>query len=56
MALKETVPLIFWGEPSAEYTAYYSYDDAEEVNEERFNKYINPGYLLTTCLYDLVKY
>ena len=24
VALKETVPLIFWGEPSAEYTAYYS--------------------------------
>ena len=43
VALKETVPLIFWGEPSAEYTAYYSYDDAEEVNEERFNKYINLG-------------
>lgn len=43
VAIKERVPLIFWGEPSAEYTAYYSYDDVEEVNEERFNKYINLG-------------
>lgn len=43
VALKEEVPLIFWGEPSAEYTAYYSYDQPEEVDEERFNRYINLG-------------
>ena len=35
--------LIFWGEPSAEYTAYYSYDQPEEVDEERFNRYVNLG-------------
>ena len=34
---------VFWGENSSEYTAYYSFDDAEEVNEERFNRYINLG-------------
>ncbi len=43
VAIKEKVPLIFWGEPSAEYTAYYSYDSPEEVDEERFNRYINLG-------------
>ena len=43
VALKEQVPLIFWGEPSAEYTAYYSYDQPEEVNEERFNRFMNLG-------------
>ncbi len=43
VALKEQVPLIFWGEPSAEYTAYYSYDEAEQVDEERFNRYVNLG-------------
>ena len=36
-----------WGEPQAEYTAYYSYEDTlnqtEEVNEERFNKFVNLG-------------
>jgi N-acetyl sugar amidotransferase len=43
VALKEQVPLIFWGEPSAEYTAYYSYDQPEEVDEERFNRFVNLG-------------
>jgi N-acetyl sugar amidotransferase len=26
IAVKHKVPLIFWGEPTAEYTSYYSYD------------------------------
>ncbi len=43
VALRYNVPLIFWGEPSAEYTAYYSYDQAEEVDEKRFNRYVNLG-------------
>ena len=43
VALKERVPLIFWGEPSAEYTAYYSYDQPEQVDEERFNRYVILG-------------
>ena len=43
VAIKENVPLIFWGEPSAEYTAYYSYDQPEEVDEERFNRFMNLG-------------
>ena len=41
IALKFNIPLIFWGEPSAEYTSYYSYEQQEEVNEERFNKLVN---------------
>ena len=45
IALKFNIPLIFWGEPSSEYTAYYDYrnDKIEEVNEERFNKTTNLG-------------
>jgi len=42
-AIEKKVPLIFWGEPSAEYTAYFSYDQVEEVDEKRFNRYINLG-------------
>jgi len=42
-ALEKRVPLIFWGEPSAEYTAYFSYDQPEEVDEKRFNRFINLG-------------
>ncbi len=42
-ALEKQVPLIFWGEPSAEYTAYFSYGQKEEVDEKRFNRYVNLG-------------
>jgi N-acetyl sugar amidotransferase len=43
VAIRHNVPLVFWGEPSAEYTAYYSYSQQEEVDEKRFNRYINLG-------------
>jgi N-acetyl sugar amidotransferase len=43
VAIRYNIPLIFWGEPSAEYTAYYSYDQAEEVDEKRFNRFVNLG-------------
>lgn len=45
VALKFEVPFIVWGEPSSEYTAYYDYsdDEVEEVDETRFNRYVNLG-------------
>jgi N-acetyl sugar amidotransferase len=45
VALKYNVPLVIWGEPPSEYTAYYSYDDdvVEEVGENRFNRFVNLG-------------
>lgn len=44
IAVKFEVPLLFWGEPSAEYTSYYSYDQGiEEVDERRFNRFVNLG-------------
>ena len=45
IALKFSVPLVFWGEPSSEYTAYYDYRDGEveEVDETRFNRFVNLG-------------
>jgi len=43
IAIRYNVPLILWGEPSAEYTAYYSYDQPEEVDEKRFNRFVNLG-------------
>ncbi|MCH7593944.1 MAG: N-acetyl sugar amidotransferase [Chloroflexi bacterium] len=43
VAIKYQIPLIIWGEPSAEYTSYYSYDEPEEVDERRFNRYVNLG-------------
>lgn len=43
VALRHQVPLVIWGEPSSEYTAYYTYDQPEEVDEKRFNRYVNLG-------------
>jgi N-acetyl sugar amidotransferase len=45
LAIQQQVPLIFWGEPSSEYTAYYDYrdDEIEEVDEEKFNRSTNLG-------------
>lgn len=45
IALRFQVPLVFWGEPSAEYTQYYDYQDdqIEEVDETRFNRFVNLG-------------
>ena len=43
VAIRHEVPLVIWGEPSAEYTAYYRYDQPEEVDEKRFNRFTNLG-------------
>ncbi len=43
VAIRYAVPLVIWGEPSAEYTAYYRYDQPEEVDEKRFNRFVNLG-------------
>jgi N-acetyl sugar amidotransferase len=43
IAVKFQVPLVVWGEPSAEYTSYYGYDEKEEVDERRFNRFVNLG-------------
>ncbi|MFH1261638.1 MAG: N-acetyl sugar amidotransferase [Candidatus Micrarchaeota archaeon] len=43
MAIKFQVPLLFWGEPSAEYTSYYSYEEIEKADEKHFNTFVNLG-------------
>jgi N-acetyl sugar amidotransferase len=45
LAIKFNTPLVLWGEPSSEYTSYYDYrdDEIEEVDETRFNRYVNLG-------------
>ena len=45
IAIKFKVPLVFWGEPSSEYTAYYDYasNEIEKVDKVRFNKFVNLG-------------
>lgn len=43
VAIRYHIPLVIWGEPSAEYTAYYSYNQSEEVDEKRFHRIVNLG-------------
>ena len=45
LAIKFNIPLVLWGEPSSEYTAYYDYKEnsIEEVDEVRFNRFVNLG-------------
>lgn len=43
VALKEQVPLIVWGEPSSQYTSYYKPGEVEEVDQVRFDKFVNMG-------------
>jgi N-acetyl sugar amidotransferase len=45
LAIKFNTPLVLWGEPSSEYTAYYDYraDEIEVVDESRFNRFVNLG-------------
>ena len=43
VALKEKVPLIFWGEHQAEYTTYFDYKQIDIVDESRNNTLVNLG-------------
>ena len=43
VALKEKVPLIFWGEHQAEYTTYFDYKEIDIVDESRNNTLANLG-------------
>ncbi len=54
MAIKIGVPLIIWGEPNAEMTAYYTYDELEEENEEKFNMFRNLG-ITAEDMYSMLK-
>lgn len=43
VAQEKGIDTLFWGEPSAEYGAYYTYDNDEQADEQRFNLFINLG-------------
>jgi|TARA_B100001964_G_scaffold75087_1_gene85362 N-acetyl sugar amidotransferase len=42
-AIKRNIPLLFYGEPSAEYSSFYKYEDKEELDVEKFNRNVNLG-------------
>lgn len=45
VAIKFNIPLLMWGEPSSEYSAYYDYrdDEVEEIDEVHFHRIVNLG-------------
>ncbi|MCW5632651.1 MAG: N-acetyl sugar amidotransferase [Rubrivivax sp.] len=43
MAVRFDTPLIFWGESTAEYHSWYTFEEMEEVDEKRFNRVMNQG-------------
>ncbi len=43
MAIKLNIPLIIWGEPTAEMSAYYDYSEEELEDEEKFDRVHNLG-------------
>ncbi|MCB1509485.1 MAG: N-acetyl sugar amidotransferase [Hyphomicrobiaceae bacterium] len=56
VAVRYQVPLVFWGEPSSEYTQYYDYkeNEIEEVDETRFNRFVNLG-ITAEDMYGMIK-
>mgnify|MGYP001597144522 CR=1 FL=1 len=43
IAVKFKIPLLVWGESTAEYTSYNDFDNLDERDETAFNKWINLG-------------
>lgn len=43
MAVRFETPLLFWGESTAEYHSWYTFEEMEEVDEKRFNRVMNQG-------------
>jgi len=54
VAVEKKISLVIWGEPSSEYTAYYGYDSEEEVDEKRFNRFVNLG-ISADDMYGMIK-
>lgn len=43
VSIWQNIPLVIWGEPSAEYTSFYEYGEDEEMDERHFNTLANLG-------------
>jgi N-acetyl sugar amidotransferase len=43
MAVRFETPLLIWGESTAEYHSWYTFEEMEEVDEKRFNRLMNQG-------------
>ena len=43
VAIEKKIPLLIYGEPNSEYASFYSSDEFEELNVDKFNRMINLG-------------
>ena len=43
MAVRFGIPLVIWGESTAEYHSWYTFEEMEQVDERRFNRIMNQG-------------
>jgi hypothetical protein len=53
-AIGKKISLIFYGEPSAEYSSYYTYKEKESLNVEKFNYTANLG-INAEDMYHMIK-
>ena len=54
IAIEKKIKLLFYGEPSSEYSSFYDYSEPEELNEEKFNRFINLG-INAQDMYEMIK-
>mgnify|MGYP001316518914 CR=1 FL=1 len=54
VAIEKKIPLLFYGEPSSEYSSYNDYEEIEEMDNERFNKVSNLG-INAEDMYEMIK-
>jgi len=53
-AIEKKINLLFYGEPSSEYSSFYDYSEPEELNEEKFNRFINLG-INAQDMYEMIR-
>ena len=53
-AIEKKISLIFYGEPSAEYSSFYTYKEKEKLNVEKFNNSVNLG-INAEDMYHMIK-
>lgn len=54
IAIQKKINLIFYGEPSSQYTSHYKYDDIEVLDVEKFNKVFNLG-INSNDMFEMIK-
>ena len=54
IAIEKAIPLVIYGEPSAEYSSHYNYSEIEKLDEEKVNLTANLG-INSEDMYEMIK-